>query len=240
MRLRGIIIFPTLFTPKIAKGATDAKFSGTLLFPPNDPQVAVITQHVNTEKANAYPSGFPVGTDCCWGLYDDKYKGKDYYNPQFAGWWALSGSARADDRPHVVTGTPEAGFSVIEDPSKVYSGCVVDANFGITAYTKGRGGIGGWLNGILFNGEEGQFGRMDGKSSAEAMFGGPGASPVAPVAHVAPVAPVAHVAPVAPVHQMTEKAGGATYESHIAGGWTDEMLIAQGMMLPPGGVSTVF
>jgi hypothetical protein len=40
---------------------------------------------------------------------------------------------------------------------------------------------------------------------------------------------------------MTAAAGiGATYEAYIAAGWTDETLIANGMMLPPGGVPTSF
>jgi hypothetical protein len=38
-------------------------------------------------------------------------------------------------------------------------------------------------------------------------------------------------APVAPVHQMTPAAGGATYESFIAQGWTDALLRQHGMMV---------
>jgi hypothetical protein len=30
---------------------------------------------------------------------------------------------------------------------------------------------------------------------------------------------------------MTAKAGGATYESFIAGGWTDEVMRREGMMI---------
>jgi hypothetical protein len=32
---------------------------------------------------------------------------------------------------------------------------------------------------------------------------------------------------------MTDKAAGATYEAMIAAGWTDEMMIAQGMAIKP-------
>lgn len=64
-----------------------------------------------------------------------------------------------------------------------------------------------------------------------------GPMPAAPVAPVAPVAatPPLPVPPPAPafrqVRQMTEKAGGATYEAMIAAGWSDELLIQHGMMV---------
>ena len=38
--------------------------------------------------------------------------------------------------------------------------------------------------------------------------------------------------PVAPVRQLTALAQGATYEQLIAKGWTDALLVAQGLMLP--------
>lgn len=39
-------------------------------------------------------------------------------------------------------------------------------------------------------------------------------------------------APPAPVKQMTPAANGVTYEAHIKAGWTDQMLIDHGLMLP--------
>jgi len=80
---------------------------------------------------------------------------------------------------------------------------------------------------------------------AEAL---PGSAPVAPVAapaYVPPVAPVAPVAPApvvapvpvppapvpaAPVRIMTPKANGLTYEQYIGAGWTEEMMIANGIL----------
>ena len=38
--------------------------------------------------------------------------------------------------------------------------------------------------------------------------------------------------PAAPVRQLTALAQGATYEQLIAAGWTDALLVAQGLMLP--------
>ena len=256
MRVKGLVIFPTLFTAKKAVGSDVAKYSLTLLMPPNDPQLPAVMQEFNAAIAEGYPKGMPPGTDVCMEPYDTKFAGKEYYDPRFAGWMAISLSAKEDGRPSIVTGTPATGFADITDPSSIYSGCVCDVVFGMGYYNKGRTGVGGWLNGVLFNGEEGQFGRLDGRPTTEQMFGG--AAPSAPTAaaaapmtppvaapNAAPAPPAPPVAappapPAAPVHQMTPAAQGASYEAMIAAGWTDALLIQHGMMLPPGGVPPVF
>lgn len=58
------------------------------------------------------------------------------------------------------------------------------------------------------------------------------ASPVtaSPAPPPAPAAPAP--APATPVRQMTAAANGVTYEAHIAAGWTDDQLVANGLMLP--------
>lgn len=240
MLVKGILSFPTLFTPKIATGATEAKYSVAILLPPNDPQIAAIQAEVNTAAANGFPSGMPAGTDCCFQPYDQKYNGKDYYDPRFSGYMVLSCTAKADDKPVVVDGN----HVPIIDPGVVYSGCIAHVHMAVSAYTKGRGGIGGWLNGVMFTGEEGPFGRLDGRPSAEQMFATIGQTATPPQAGApAPVPPTAPTPPPAApsiVHQMTDKAAGATYESFIAGGWTDEAMIAGGYMLPPGGAPLAF
>ena len=62
----------------------------------------------------------------------------------------------------------------------------------------------------------------------------PAAAVMPPAAAVMPPAPPLPVPPPAPafrqVRQMTEKAGGATYEAMIAAGWSDGLLIQHGMM----------
>jgi hypothetical protein len=55
------------------------------------------------------------------------------------------------------------------------------------------------------------------------------AGPTAVAAPPLPVAPVPVPVPAAP--QMTAKAGGATYEQFIQGGWNDVLLRSEGMML---------
>lgn len=53
------------------------------------------------------------------------------------------------------------------------------------------------------------------------------AAPLAP-----PPPPPAPAAPVVPVRQMTALAKGVTYESYRGAGWSDEQLIANGLMTP--------
>lgn len=54
----------------------------------------------------------------------------------------------------------------------------------------------------------------------------PAMAPAAPMAPPAPPAP-----PAAPVRQMTALAQGIPYEAYVAQGWTDAMLVQNGMML---------
>lgn len=64
------------------------------------------------------------------------------------------------------------------------------------------------------------------------------ATPAAPAAPAAPLAPNTAFlqpppppVPAAPVRQMTAAANGASYESFIANGWTDDLLRQHGMMI---------
>jgi hypothetical protein len=234
MQIKGILSFPALFTAKVAKGATDAKFGCTLLLPPTDPQATDLHNAVEAAKLDTFPSGY-TGADECFSAYDAKYAGKDYYDPRFSGWWVFSCSAKADDKPKVV----DANLQPVMDPSDVYPGAEVWVNANISGYVKGKGGIGGWLNGVMLTGVEGSMGRLDNKPTVDQMFAGvagaaaapmapPGAAAPAPVAPPAPPAPAAPAAPAALV--MTAAAAGVTYEQYMATpGWTDEMLIAQGL-----------
>ena len=167
MLIKGIISFPTLFTPKVAKGATDPKYSCTVLLPPNDPQIAALQAEVDAAKLNTFPSGY-TGQDECFAPYDVKYAGKDYYDPRFSGWYLFSCSAKQDDRPSVV----DTNYTPIIDPGAVYSGMVAYVNANISGYVKGKGGIGGWLNGVMLTAEEPPMGRLDNKPSVEQMFAG--------------------------------------------------------------------
>lgn len=225
--IKGVLSFPALFQAKVAKGATDAKFGCTVLLAPGDPQIATIQAEVEAAKANSFPSGY-TGADECFGPYDTKYAGKEYYDPRFSGWYVFSCSAKEDDRPAVV----DMSRMPVVDPAKVYSGMVAYVSAGISGYTKGKGGIGGWLNGVMITDEEAPMGRLDGKPSVDQMFsqvpGGDGSAP-APAPTPA-VPPVPNAAPQPAKLQMTAKANGVTLEAYLATpGWTEEMLIEQGL-----------
>lgn len=173
---KGILSFPALWTPKLAKGATEPKYGLQLLFPPGDPELTRIWNDYQIALKETYPSGVvPPKADFCLMNYKAKFEGKEYYDPRLADWWVFSCSAKADDRPAVVgmDGQP------IIDPGSVCSGMIVYVNAGISGYNKGTGGIGGWLNGVLSTGEMGQLGRLDNKPSVDQMFAGiTGGAPV--------------------------------------------------------------
>lgn len=211
--IKGIISFPTLFTPKIPKGSTEAKYSAVLLFPPGDPEIAKVKAEFDAALLASYPSGLPPKADKCFGTYDEKFQGKEYYDPKLSGWMVLTCTAKAEDKPVVV----DMNHQPIIDPSEICSGMVVYLNVGMSGYVKGTGGIGGWLNGVMSTGQLGILGRLDNRPSAEQMFAGVGAA--------------APAAPAAGGKTMTAKAGGATYEQLLSAGWSDELLVQHGMMI---------
>lgn len=230
--IKGILSFPSLFQAKVAKGATEAKFSCTVLFPPTDPQVATLQAEVEAAKANSFPSGY-TGADECFQPYDTKYAGKEYYDPRFSGWWVFSCTAKEDDRPAVV----DMNRMPIVDPAKVFSGMIAYVSAGISGYTKGKGGIGGWLNGVLVTDEEPTMGRLDGKPSVDQMFsqvpGGDGSAPAPAPTPAAPVPPTPP-APAAPATlTMTTAANGMTYQQYVDAGWSDDQMIQAGVAIKP-------
>lgn len=254
-KFKGILSFPILTPQALANKQardSDAKYGVSVIFLPGDPQIEQLKAIINEAIANGYPNGFPASAKTCFKSYDDAYKGRGipvcdrWYDPRFSGAYVLSTSAPTTQKPDLV----DQNFQPIIDPSEVYAGAVGWVNCGISKYTKGTGGIGGWLNGVMILNEEPPMGRLDNKPSVEQMFAGVGNASVAsapqsnpPVASVpqsnTPVAP-----PMPPVAQpeftMTPKANGATRDQFHAQGWTDVMLIEQGYMAAPGGVVPSF
>lgn len=244
---KGIVSFPTFFQPKPRQAGGDPVFSGQLLVPPNDPVWQQINAEFERVKLESFPSGLPARADVCWQLYDDKLRGKDYYDARFTGWWVLAFNAKAN------SGLPQnvvdMNYSRIIDPGAICSGMVIYVNVNMGGYDKGDGGIGCWVNGVMSTGELGAMGRLDNKPTVEQMFSGvsqtqnpattatahaayaaapgPGA-PAAPATPTPPAAP----APAAPAKRMTA-AAQYSYEQYVAAGWTDLQLIEQGMMERP-------
>ena len=239
---KGILTFPTLFVAETPKGSTEPKFSAGMLFPANDPQVPIITKMVEDAKLATFPSGY-TGADECFGVYEQKITpDKGYYDPRFNGWYLLTTTAKETDRPPVVDG----GLKPVMDKNDVCAGAVVYMNCGISGYVKGKGGIGGWLNGIMTTGEAMPFGRLDGKPSVEQMFADVGGNPATGGAAQStpqttqappppPPTPDTPPPPPPPAHLIaTEKAGGATVDQMLAWqGWTEESLLANGYIIKP-------
>lgn len=228
--VKGILHFPNVFTAKVPKSGGDPKYSVGVLVPGNDPQVPGLLAEVNAAKANSFPSGY-TGTNCCFDLYENKIPpSKEYHDPRFVGWYLFTCSAAQDDKPAVV----DMNRQPVIDPGAVYSGIVAYVSAAISGYTKGTGGIGGWLNGVLVAEEEPPMGRLDGKPSVDQMFASvPGAAPTAPTAPTPPVPPAPNAAPVAPQLQMTTAANGMTYQQYKDAGWSDEQMIQGGVAIKP-------
>lgn len=212
MLVKGILSFPHVFAPYSGNPQYAAKYSVNVLLPPSDAQIAAIQQEIETAKLNQWPSGAPQGIRVPLQSYDQKYQGKDYYDPRFAGWWVLIANANADDTIPVVN---EARQPVL-DKGDVYSGAVAHVACGIAAYGGGNAGVGAFLNGVMTTKEEPPMGRLDGKPSVDQMFAGA-------------AAPAAPAAPVAPAMTAAAQFG---YEQYIASGWTHDQLVQQGLVAP--------
>lgn len=244
MQIKGVANFTkALFAPKRMKDAAgndngDPKYSFSVILAPNDPQIAVIAAEVNKAAQDTFPNGFPAKGDKCFMSYDEKFKGKDYYNPKFSGFWVFSCSAQEKDKPAVVN----ESLQPVMDPAQVYGGCVVWLNAGIGGYTKGTGGVGGWLNGVMLTSEEPPYGRLDNKPSVEQMFANLPTSHQTHLAagqpHVAAngvtitapgtIAPPPVMAPPPAKPTLLMKPGEAPYQDYINAGWTDDLLVAHG------------
>jgi hypothetical protein len=233
IQVKGIISFPHLFEPRAVNEGDDPKYSVNCLIRKDDPQVQTIQNAIETEKQNTFPNGFPPNGKLC-------LKDGDVEPNGVKGYYELRANTGADNPPHVVH---VPGAKPVTDRSKVYPGAVAWCIININGYNKQiNKGVGAYINGVGITGEEGELGRLDNKPSAEQMFAGVGGDTapqqVAPAAPAAPATPPP--APTSATYQMTDKANGLTRDQYHQAGWTDELLIQHGMMLPPGGVAPSF
>lgn len=235
--------YPHLFQPRAVQQGQEPKYSVAALIRKDDPQVTQIQAAIETEKANGFPSGFPAKAKVC--LKDCAVEFPE--DPKLANYYVVSCNANAKDKPPVV----DTSMQPVMDPAKVYAGAIAWLHISIYPYNKDvNRGIAAGLNGVMLTGEEGELGRLDNKPTVEQMFSGVGTPgmtpPVAPqtpaVGATPPPAPPTPPAapPASPAYQMTAAAKGATRDQYLAQGWTDELLIQHGLMLPPNGVSPSF
>lgn len=221
-----------MFTPRAVEAGKDPKYSCSVLIKKTDPQVAQIQAIIDADKLNGWPSGFPA---------TGKIFMKDSpENPEYV---VINGNAQQDMKPPVV----DANICPIIDPSQVYAGAIAWVSFNSFTYNKDvNKGVAAGLNGVMITGEEGELGRLDGRPTAESMFadvqggGVPATTAPAPAAPNAP-APAAPGPPVpTPQYVMTAKAQFTRDQYLATPGWTDELLISEGLMLPPNGVAPSF
>ena len=244
IKIKGILSYPHLFTPRAVEAGGELKYSTSVLIRKDDPQLAQLQAIVEQEKANGFPSGFPANGKLC--LKDCATEPSYSGDPKLHNFMILS--ANNKDKPQVVG----SDLQPLMDPAQIYAGCVAWVMVGIQAYSMPvNKGVGAYVNGVMPTGEEGELGRIDGRPTAEQMFGDvsqaapmPGVTaapapmapaPVAPVAAPAPMAPPVAPPPAAPAAlQMTAKANGVTLEQYLATpGWTEDMLIEQGLAIRP-------
>jgi hypothetical protein len=231
MLIKGILSFPHLFTARAVDANSAPKYSTTILIAASDPQVNEIRAEINKVQAAGFPGGFPTNGKIC--LADDA---------DHPGYLKINCSSSAENKPAVV----DMSRQPVIDPAQVFAGAVAYVNVNFFSYNKPMNkGVAGGLNGVMITGEMGPFGRLDNKPTVDQMFSGIAASQVsmdgkifqAPVPVAPPTPPVAPAAPPAgpPAYVMTPAADGLTRDQYIAAGWTDDLLIQHGKMLPPGG-----
>lgn len=239
-KVKGIISYPHLFNARAIQPGDEPKYSVSVLLKKGDPQIATIQALIEQEKANGWPSGFPANGKVF--LKDGAVAHPD--NPAVHEYMIVSGNARQDSKPAVV----DMNTQPVVDPSQVYAGAICWVAFNSFTYNQAvNKGVSCGLNAVMITGEEGELGRLDGRPTVESMFADVTGTPAPATTEASTAAPIpAPNAPDAPAptpqYVMTEKAGGLTRDQLLASGkgWTDELLIAQGLMLPPAGVTTSF
>lgn len=231
MKIKGIVRYPKLMKARDYKNDGNFKYSVDLLIHKSDPVCQEIEKTMNEVIANEYPKGAPKGFKTCWS--DLAESGNDALKD----YMLLKASSKIENKPNVV----DRNNQPVIDPSidGTITGQLVWIAGGFGCYP--QGGIKMYLNGVLLTGEMGPIPTeaISSKPTAEEMF--------ADVIQEEPVASMGFP-PTAPIptppslskYQMTAKANGATRDQLIEKGWSDEQLIAEGLMLPPNGVTPSF
>ena len=214
MIVDGYAMFPRIFTAdfvrKNNKPLSDKKRFSVAIVVTDPTQIANVRQ----AEADALATLGEQPASNAIAEYDT-FRNKEYYRSQLSGALVISCTRKEEDGPVPCVYRDASGkVEHLIDRSKVFGGAEAQFDVHIASYTAGRGGVGAWINGILFTGGEHPAGRFDGRKDIMQVFGG---------------APAAPAAPAAPV--MTPKAAGATYESFIVAGWTDEMMRQQGYLV---------
>ncbi len=245
-KVKGIARYCHIANPSAAKGTDNFKYSINILIHKTDPQCAEITQAFDQAKANGFPSGFPQNANTAW----DDCAIVEPGNAALKDYMCLKANTNVENgKPDLV----DHNIQPIIDPAidgSITGHIIWAAVSQPMTYTQGSNGVKVYLNGVMDTNELGPIPEeaLSSKPTASQMFGdvaggasagqtaGPGAiSPPGTVAGPGAISPPPEVDP----HQMTATAPGA-YDACIAAGWSDDLLIEHGHMLPPGGQKPAF
>ena len=208
--LEGILSYPHLFTPRAVQPGDAPKYSANLLIAKDNPLLPQLEALIEQAKAAGFPTGFPAA-----GKLPLK-QSADY--PDY---WQINCNS-LDSVPVV-----DMDRQPVVDRAMVFAGAKVFMNVGVGSYNQPvNKGVSCFLNGVMTTGVEGPLGRIDGRQSADQMFGAAGAAatPVAPPPAPVPQPPTAAVGLI-----MTPAANGMSYEQYREAGWSDEQMIAGGV-----------
>lgn len=239
-------------------GEPRSEYYMAVAFAKNDPAWPAFEMILKNEAATAFPHLFPqgaagpctIGKDFSMKIVDgDGYDKKGKLNSTkdgFAGHWVVRFSSGSAPRVHFPG--KYAATEAVTDPTALKTGYYVRIA-GTVRDNKPSQTQGLYLNLNLVEiagfGPEIISGPDANEAFAQPAALPPGASTL-PVAGAPLVTPGPVTPPAAPVARtMLPAAGGATYEAMIGAGWTDALLIQNGMMaapvvappVPPSGVT---
>lgn len=270
IKVKGIIRYPHLITPSAAKGSDSLNYSVQLLIHKSDLQCPIITKAMNEVTANAYPNGIPKNFNNCWkdlAIEDPNNEAlKDYMSLKASTKVGQILPSIVDEKMQPLldpsVDSTAAGFIgyVVGSIATYNKGSVgVKMYLNLTLVTSTFGEIPlenisskPSIEEMLTNAVDMTVNNQTSPMSTQApMPPMPAAAPPMPTPAMPPTAPpiptpamppaAAPIPPLPPIqYQMTEKANGASRDVFISNGWTDEMLIAQGYMQPPNGVTPSF
>ena len=210
-----------LWRAKPYEEGDDPKFTVALVFSKNQ-DLSIITNAYNKVLNADFEGVLPYGAKA-GGLVDGavRYPGDPFYADKL-----ILQCSQSEERPPQVV---DANNNPIMDKSELYSGVIGHAFISFYGYQGGSKGIGTSIHGVMKmrDGEHMGGGSVD----ARAGFAGMGGAAPAPAANTGGAAP----APTQPV--MTDKAT-STHEAYVKAGWSDEQLIAEGLMLAPAAATT--
>lgn len=259
----GIIRYASLITPSAPRDIEKRAYNATILIHEDDPKIQEIKTAIkacvdNSEvdiKALSKKDTFYVPLVKC--SEDDPVFSKYYSLKVKTNEFNKKGEPMTPPSVHWVQETPKPVYEKVTDPAfdSDLTGRIGHFIFTLASYKfSGKGGVGGYLQRVAVS--RTQYGeipvdQLRTSAGAEEAFAGllgeaaprgtstetEGFSEVVAPPRTVPAVPKPPTG--LPVHQMTAKAE-CGYQDYRSAGWSDEQLISNGLMLPPGGVTPSF